>query len=69
MDRCHLKGEYGDRLHALLCAAGYNIKWHAAHDHQEGLALREDVFFVPEERHDAMLDLAGIGRESGLASA
>ena len=27
MDRCHLKGEYGDRLHAVLCAAGYNIKW------------------------------------------
>lgn len=27
MDRCHLKGEHGDRLHAVLCAAGYNIKW------------------------------------------
>jgi IS5 family transposase len=27
MDRCHLKGEAGDRLHAVLCAAGYNIKW------------------------------------------
>jgi IS5 family transposase len=27
MDRCHLKGEIGDRLHAVLCAAGYNIKW------------------------------------------
>lgn len=27
MDRCHLKGEQGDRLHAVLCAAGYNIKW------------------------------------------
>src|SRR5690606_38611951 len=27
MDRCHLKGEYGDRLHAVLCATGYNIKW------------------------------------------
>jgi len=27
MDRCHLKGEYGDLLHAVLCAAGYNIKW------------------------------------------
>jgi IS5 family transposase len=27
MDRCHLKGELGDRLHAVLCAAGYNIKW------------------------------------------
>lgn len=27
MDRCHLKGETGDRLHAVLCAAGYNIPW------------------------------------------
>lgn len=27
MGRCHLKGETGDALHAVLCAAGYNIKW------------------------------------------
>ena len=27
MDRCHLKGERGDKLHAVLCAAGYNIRW------------------------------------------
>lgn len=27
MNRCHLKGETGDRLHAVLCAAGYNIRW------------------------------------------
>ena len=27
MNRCHLKGETGDRLHAVLCAAGYNFKW------------------------------------------
>jgi IS5 family transposase len=27
MDRCYLKGEQGDRIHAVLCAAGYNIKW------------------------------------------
>ena len=27
MGRCHLKGEEGDRLHAVLCAAGYNIRW------------------------------------------
>ena len=26
MDRSHLKGEQGDRLHAVLCAAGYNIR-------------------------------------------
>lgn len=27
MGRCHLKGEQGDRLHAVLCAAGYNFRW------------------------------------------
>ena len=27
MDRCPLKGEQGDRLHAVLCEAGSNIKW------------------------------------------
>jgi IS5 family transposase len=27
MDRCHLKGEIGDRLHAVLCTAGYNLRW------------------------------------------
>jgi IS5 family transposase len=27
MDRCHLKGETGDRLHAVLCAAGDHIRW------------------------------------------
>ena len=27
MERCHLKGETGDKLHAVLCAAGYNIQW------------------------------------------
>lgn len=26
MERCLLKGERGDRLHAVLCAAGFNIK-------------------------------------------
>jgi len=27
MDRCHLKGEIGDRLNTMLCAAGYNLRW------------------------------------------
>lgn len=27
MDRCWLKGSEGDVLHALLCAAGFNIRW------------------------------------------
>jgi IS5 family transposase len=27
MNRCHLKGKTGDWLHAVLYAAGYNIRW------------------------------------------
>lgn len=27
MDRCWLKGIEGDALHAVLCAAGFNIRW------------------------------------------
>ena len=27
MQRCWLKGEMGDALHALCCAVGYNIRW------------------------------------------
>jgi len=27
MNRCHLQGADGDSLHAVLCAAGFNIPW------------------------------------------
>ena len=27
MRRCWLKGSQGDAIHALLCAAGFNIRW------------------------------------------
>ena len=27
MERCWLKGSDGDALHAVLCAAGFNIRW------------------------------------------
>lgn len=27
MDKCWLKGAQGDALHAVLCAAGFNIRW------------------------------------------
>ena len=27
MDRCWLKGAAGDAVHAVLCAAGYNLRW------------------------------------------
>lgn len=25
--RCWLRGQLGDALHAVLCAAGYNLRW------------------------------------------
>lgn len=27
LDRCWLKGDLGDALHAVLCAVGYNLRW------------------------------------------
>lgn len=27
MRRCWLKGQMGDAVHAVLCAAGYNLRW------------------------------------------
>jgi IS5 family transposase len=39
MDRCHLKGFEGDALHAVLCAAGYNIRWLLRMIAKKGLGL------------------------------
>lgn len=39
MGRCHLKGELGDKLHAVLCAAGYNIRWLLRAIAQQGLGF------------------------------
>ena len=44
MDRCHLKGEAGDRLHAVLCAAGYNIRWLLRMIARKGLAFWAHLF-------------------------
>jgi hypothetical protein len=27
MGRCHSKGMLADKMHAVLCAAGYNVRW------------------------------------------
>ncbi|MCP2807316.1 hypothetical protein NK913_23900, partial [Salmonella enterica subsp. enterica serovar Typhimurium] len=37
--RCHLKGSEGDALHAVLCAAGYNIRWLLRMIGKKGLGL------------------------------
>jgi IS5 family transposase len=44
MERCHLKGEQGDRLHAVLCAAGYNIKWLLRMITKKGVPFLRSVF-------------------------
>ena len=39
MGRCHLKGSIGDKLHVVLCAAGYNIRWLLRMIVKKGLGL------------------------------
>ncbi|WP_146188589.1 hypothetical protein [Limnohabitans sp. 2KL-51] len=39
MDRCHLKGSEGDALHAVMCAADYNIRWFLRIIVKKGLGL------------------------------
>jgi IS5 family transposase len=39
MNRCHLKGANGDSLQAVLCAAGYNIRWLLRMIVKKGLSL------------------------------
>lgn len=44
MDRCHLKGERGDRLHAVLCASGYNIRWLLRMIARKGITFLRSAF-------------------------
>jgi IS5 family transposase len=53
MDRCHLEGEIGDRLHAVLCAAGYNIRWLLRAIVREG--LKALLRLLPGSAVEAML--------------
>lgn len=39
MNRCHLKGAEGDATHAVLCAAGYNIRWLMRMIRKKGIRL------------------------------
>lgn len=49
MDRCHLKGETGDRLHAVLCAAGYNIRWLLRMIARKGITFLRSVFLCLQQ--------------------
>lgn len=57
MDRCHLKGETGDRLHAVLCAAGYNLRWLLRMIAKKG--LRAVLWLLPAYAADAVRALFG----------
>jgi len=46
MDRCQLKGQLGDALHAVLCAAGYNIRWLLRQIVKHGLQAFLRLFFL-----------------------
>ncbi len=50
MGRCHLKGELGDRLHAVLCAAGYNLKWLLRMIARKGVGFLWRIFLRLEKR-------------------
>jgi hypothetical protein len=39
MNRCHLKGQAGDAIHTVLCAAGYNIRWLLRMIRKKGISL------------------------------
>ena len=45
-DRCHLKGKTGDKLHAVLCATGYDIQ-SLLRMIQEGGDLLKQALFLP----------------------
>lgn len=60
MDRCHLKGETGDRLHVVLCAAGDNIRWLLRMIARKGITLLAVIFLC--------LLQAGVQGGSWLAS-
>ena len=60
MDRCWLQGALGDALHALSCAAGYNIRW----------LMRAIVRLAAKRSSSALPDLAlyvriSVARPSG----
>ena len=48
LDRCYLKGQTGDAIHAAPCAAGYNIKWLMRMILQKGIKPFLCLFFAKE---------------------
>ena len=48
LDGCYLKGQTGDAIHAVLCAAGHNIKWLTRMILQKGVKPFLPFFFAKE---------------------
>jgi transposase, IS5 family len=59
MGRCHLKGESGDRLHAVLCAAGYNLKWLLRMIAKKGISFLQPLFLLLIAALDLVVAQAG----------
>ena len=61
MDRCHLKGEMGDRIRAVLCAAGYNLRWlmrNLAKKHRKAfLALLQRTVYAARSATSGWIDM------------
>ena len=60
MGRCHPKGAEGDAIHAVLCAAGYNIRWLMRMIRKKGIRL-----FL---RLIGMLGLGGLLTQSRISN-
>lgn len=63
MDRCYLKGEQGDRLNAVLCAAGYNIKWLLRMIAKKGVAFLRALYLGLCEAAGVRSDWASVIRQ------
>jgi IS5 family transposase len=76
LGRCHLKGALGDKIHAVLCAAGYNIRWLLRMIRAKGLraflralrAMRQTAVQI-QYRLARAWQPAAIGRSYGLVAA
>lgn len=44
LGRCYLKGEKGDSVNAVLCAAGYNIQWLLRRIAKKGVAFLQGLY-------------------------
>jgi IS5 family transposase len=49
MARCHLKGEIGDRVHAVLCAPRYNLRWLLRMIIKKGVTFLQSVFLCLQQ--------------------